>query len=644
MCGIAGIISSKAIAFEEDPLQQLQSVLQHRGPDSKGHFVKDNLALFHWRLAVIDISEAGHQPMYSHCDRYVIIYNGEIYNAPEIRKELEDESHKNWRGHSDTEVILEGFAHWREALFKKLNGMFALAIYDKTERRLWLARDRFGIKPLYIWRGSAGIAFCSEPKFLFHLEDFDLQISKKGMNAFLIYGHGIGDWRMMDGLMQLDPGAFARFDLDEKDFEKDFVKSKLSRFVAKPSWKKKDWTEESAAKELRRLVWKSVERQLVSDVPIGVFLSGGIDSSVLTAVASRILGPKETKAFTLGYLGGGNDFDEIAAAQETAKFLGVEHHVLQAEKENIFQNFVKMVWQYDEPFGDAAAMNVLMLSRLIRKHVTVALAGEGSDELFGGYLRHKIERAMRKYEPLFLLMRPLARLLFRLNVRRRTGVLMRALQESSASDRHSAYFEGSPIHPETFLKKQWQIANPRTHLTELYPGQNGDDPMAAMCLADQQFNLVDSYLEKSDKGSMAHSLEIRVPFLDNELADFCNSLPDDLRIRGTKGKWILRQAFRDMLPKSLFKRLKRGFGAPVVSWLREDLRSYFEEMVLSKDARIAAFLDVSLIQKCFNQHIINSNDHSVILWRILVLETWLRNVESGFHAPFCENRKAANDI
>jgi asparagine synthase (glutamine-hydrolysing) len=631
MCGLAGRILSGVDRFDGVP--GVKEILRHRGPDDYGTWSDETVAFYHWRLSVVDLSEAGHQPMLSAEGRYIIAFNGEIYNHLEIRAQLEEEvageRRISWRGHSDTETLIEAFSWWGKDLFPRLNGMFAIAIYDAERRCLWLVRDRHGIKPLYIWEHGRYFAFASEAKFFFAVPNFLPEINSEGLKNFFTYGHS-GEQRMLKGVRQLEPGEQLRLGLCSEGI----LTKASSRFCSFPTWKP-TLGRPAAVKQVQTLLRASVRRHLMADVPVGVFLSGGIDSSILTSLAAEILGPRQTKCFTLGYRDCGSDYNEVANARAVAEHLGVQHYVYEACASDFIGMIEKMVWHYDEPFADAAALNMLVLSRMVRSHVTVALAGEGADELFGGYRRYRVEACLRRIEPLLRHVRGLLRAadgsIRRLP--RRLSILLRGLRATNPARRYSAYFESGTALDE-LLQSEWNSNfEPIGKLMELYPEELTTSPVAALCLADQRFWLPDTYLEKSDKGSMAFSLEVRVPFLDNDVVEFANSLPDCLRVRWNKGKWLLREAFGDRLPKKVFKGFKRGFAVPISEWFRKDLGDYFAERVLSGTAMSRRYLHQACLFQLYRQHCRRDRDYSLALWQALVFEIWLRQVEKGFRGP-----------
>lgn len=652
MCGIAGAFATAARVESETACGENRAVLAHRGPDHFGSWREPGVALLHWRLAIIDLSPAGNQPMLSADERFVICYNGEVYNFQELRAEIERQWRhtadsrrvstpegsrtpvRSWRGRSDTEVIVEGFSLWGPDFLSRLNGMFALAIYDREAQRLYLSRDRAGIKPLYVWQTNDVLLFASEAKFFFRVQSFDTAITANGLGAFFTYGHCYGEHHVLRGVRQIEPGEVMT--VQRAPDERTLVVS-TRRSWPRPRWNPVSRKDESAADDVRRILSAAVARQLVADVPVGVLLSGGVDSSILTALSARLMGPEKTMAFTLGYPGTGTDYDEIECARRVAKHLGVQHYVYEASQDDLIQDLEQLVWHYDEPFADAAGLNLFLLSRMIRSKVTVALAGEGSDELFGGYRRYHFEKVIRAFGGCGAALATLIRTAHLNRVAwmpRRVQVVLRAMSRKGAAARYSSYLE-SEIPIENILKPEWhRRIDVEARIQQCYPDELSTGIVGHLCLADQQFWLPGMYLEKSDKGAMAHSLEIRVPFLDNEVVEFANTLPDNQRIRGRSRKWLLKEAFRDLIPAEVFRRFKRGFGVPVSRWLRSELREYYVDLVLSRKSRVDRFLQMRTVEVCFRDHVRGAHDYSGLLWKCLVLEIWLRHFERGFHRPY----------
>ena len=652
MCGIAGAFGWEERARSDGLGGASRTLLAHRGPDSFGSWQEKGVSLLHWRLAIIDPSPMGNQPMLSTDERFVLSYNGEVYNFQQLRAKIDQHWQRTavadhtrapvgtrrgvgrWRGRSDTEVIVEGFALWGLDFLSHLNGMFALALYDREAQRLYLARDRAGIKPLYVWERDGVLLFASEAKFFFHAQYFTPRINSDGLAAFFTYGHCYGQNHVLEGVRQLEPGEVMTLHRGVPGSRSLVVSS--GRSCPQAEWRPVSSDDKSATEELRRVLSAAVARQLVADVPVGVLLSGGMDSSILTALTAQLMGPEKTMAFTLGYPGMGPDCNEIEHARRVARHLGVQHYVCEASQSDLIAELEQLVWHYDEPFADAAALNMFLLSRMIRSHVSVALAGEGSDELFGGYRRYQFERVIRRLGTFGQGLSGLVRAarLTRLGwmPRRLQGVL-RAMARQGAPARYSSYLE-SEVPIETILKPEWQTSiGVNACIQGGYPDELNGGTVGHLCLVDQQFWLPGTYLEKSDKGGMAHSLEVRVPFLDNEVIEFANTLPDDQRIRGRSRKWLLKKAFVDLVPAEVFHRFKRGFGVPVSRWLRNELRDYYVDQVLSPKAGINRYLQMPNVESCFRDHLRGAHDYSGLLWKCLIFEIWLRHFERGFQRP-----------
>ena len=635
MCGIAGIfnLGKKSARLSLEDCEDFRGILTHRGPDNFQYYNTDKVTLFHWRLAILDLSAAGNQPMDSHCGKYKMVYNGEIYNTNSLTKYIAERTNNSpiYRSRTDSEVILQGFAQFGVKFLKKLNGMFAGCIYDVQNNSVFLFRDRAGIKPLYYFVNKGQLCFASEIKALKKFNNFDNQIKLNGVAAFLHHGHCYSKNRIYNKVRTLTPGFVFRFSYSEKSG----VKKHKASFcdVRRPKQNIKSLF--SAKNKLRNLLFDVVEKQLVSDRDIGVFLSGGVDSAILTAIASEILGPKNTKAFTLSYTGKGQEYDEINKSTSVAKHLGIDHTILKANSENLIDNIENLVSQYDEPFADGGALNMFILCKLIKKHLDVCLAGEGSDELFGGYRRYQLELFVDKHRRFLNLLNCIAsvsKTLFKTNSRRFL-IFGNILSSNTPSERYSKYFEGTYSYRDLMTNKQLDHTSINSVLGELIPGNSAYTKLSNMCYADQKYWLVDSYLEKTDKASMAWSLEVRVPFLDNRVVNFANSLSDNLRLRKTVGKYLLKETFKDLVPAKHFQSMKKGFAVPYADWLRKELKEYYCYNLLSDSSMCRTILNQQLIKELSNDHFANFKDNSIIMWRLLLLEIWLRKN----HTEDCSN-------
>jgi len=586
MCGISGIRSfadgdprAFAIAMAER--------LKHRGPDDDGIFVDGDLALSFRRLSIIDLSRAGAQPMTSASGRFVMIFNGEVYNHLRLRDELPPQE---WRGHSDTEVMLACIEAWGvEGAIERFIGMFAFALWDRVERKLTLVRDRLGVKPLYYAQSATSFQFASELKAL-HV---DRTIDQGAVALYTRYGYVPAPFSIYRGVRKLPPGCMLTLSADGRVDVRSYwnaarVAERVERFRG---------SEADAIERLDALLSDAVRLRMIADVPLGLFLSGGVDSSIVAAHMQRAQSAP-ISTFTIGFED--RRFDEAPYAAAVAKHLGTDHHEQYISIDDALNTIPKLGAIYDEPFGDSSAIPTLLVSRMARPNVTVALSGDGGDELFGGYHRYflgarntrrvkRVPRGLRK---------PIGRAMRRMP--RFAGVAQALVLDD-------------PI--EVFLR---QVGSddlltpaevPAFVLTERTAWPQLDDPVELMMVLDAMSYLPDDILTKVDRASMSVSLETREPLLDHRLVEFAWSLPLSMKIRDDRGKWILRQALQRDLPERLVEREKQGFGLPVAEWLHGPLRDWSE----------------SLLEKVehFDRGQIR-NDQA--LWRVLMFQQWLATI------------------
>jgi asparagine synthase (glutamine-hydrolysing) len=630
MCAIAGQFSiNQKKGFEPFTFREVEKkIFSHRGPDDYGLWTGSNIMLQHWRLAVQDLTSAGHQPMVSSCGQYVICFNGEIYNHLEVRNRIDRIDSDNigqtvsWKSKSDTETILEGFRCFQEDLFRMLNGMFAIAIYSIKSGRLVLSRDRHGVKPLFFHKSAKAVLFASEAKYFKYCDGFHVKESIYGIHQYLVAGQNYFDSRTLDGIYQLEPGTFMAIESDGKSVNR--------RYVDRPKFIPIDREESFAIASVSKVLHRAVERQIVSDIPVGIFLSGGVDSSIIAYHTSKILGPHNTNCFSLYYAKYGNEFNECARIAEVVKKLGVNHQFVEFDESKLVEYLERFAWYFDEPFGDPAGLNMMVLSNFVRNHVGVALAGEGADELFGGYRRYrtiKLFNALRKIPllPVFKIIKHFDNRFCFLSRRQRI-LLNVGLADNEADQYHEFFKDGDK---NDFIKGigYKDVDRVRSKLKSAFSVHAELSPLARMCLVDQENNLPNVYLEKSDKGSMTRSLEVRVPFLDNDVVEFANSLEDRYRVRGFQGKWILKKAYENYLPKSVLYGTKRGFSVPTAAWFRGPLYEYFHDKVLVSTACSSGCLDQNVLRKYLDDHKTGRVDYSQILWRCMTLELWWRGVD-----------------
>ncbi len=641
MCGIAGFIDPKRRSGDNELKALAASMavaLRHRGPDAQGVWVDEQagVALGHARLSIIDLSPAGAQPMQSASGRFVVSYNGEVYNAGELRAELERAGHK-FRGHSDTEVLVEGFAEWGiGATVERLIGMFAFAVFDRKGRVLTLGRDRLGIKPLYWGRTKARVVFASELKAFAALPDFSPRIDRQALGAFLCTGYVPAPASIYEGIEKLEPGILLEIREDGATRSERYWS--LLDVAARGQDAVLDIDEEEARDRLETLLTDAVTRRMVADVPLGVFLSGGIDSSTVTALM-QANSAQPVRSFSIGFHEEG--FDEAKHAKAVAAHLGTDHTELYVTAEQALAVIPKLPTIYDEPFADSSQIPTFLVSEMTRKHVTVALSGDGGDELFAGYNRYGqglgLARALR------LLPRPVAMGLAR-SIRsvppamwdrlfdvvpahlrpRLPGDKIQKLADVLADDAVGYY---------RVLLAQWAGAwslvegatAPETSAFGADVRARLGDELSWMQYADSVTYLPDDILTKVDRASMAVSLEVRVPLLDHRVVGFAWQLPADLKMRGGQGKWLLRQLLHKYVPKQLVERPKMGFGVPIDAWLRGPLKDWAADLLNPAAMAQEGLLDPLPVQEKWKEHQSGRRNWQYFLWNVLMFEAWRRD-------------------
>jgi asparagine synthase (glutamine-hydrolysing) len=613
MCGIAGLVNFRG-GISPEVVSAASDLLRARGPDDAGVWAKDGAGFGHRRLSIIDLSSAAHQPMVSADGRYVIVFNGEIYNFSEIRRELGEDSYP-WGSRSDTEVILVAYIRWGPSFLLRLRGMFAFAIWDCNKRSVFAARDRMGVKPFY-YHHSLGrlFAFASRPRAVMALDPgIPDEIDLQALRYFLEIGYIPAPHSYSSGIKKLPPGHFLIVDSRGMRLEKywDF-----STIEPNPTWAKRKL--EDLLDELDEVVSESVRLRLVSDVPLGAFLSGGIDSSLVVAMMRRhSASPVET--FTIGFQE--KAYDESAHAKKVADHLGVRHHVEHLRTDDLLDLMPTFLSEYDEPFFDSSAFPTMAVSRLARRFVTVSLSGDGGDELFGGYHYYRIAQAL---DPFFRLPRPVraacAKLvgIFPTHRLRLLGAALK--QESGAAafafSRSIAKDFGGVLGPEA-MKATSSLRELFATAAARFPqGLSGAE--SAMRL-DGLYTLPDEYLQKVDVASMAFSLEAREPMLDHRLVEWTMRLPLCLKLRGWVRKFLLRQLAYRYVPRKLLDRPKQGFGVPIDAWLRGSLRSWALERLNDKALFDDLPLDQAKTLELFALHESGARNVHPLLWAILVL-------------------------
>lgn len=654
MCGFTGLFRPQDadLSGMQDIVSRMTGTLAHRGPDAKGFWAEGAVALGHRRLSILDLSEAGAQPMQSACGRFVLAYNGEIYNHLALRAELQRAgAAPDWRGHSDTETLLAAIACWGlDVALRRAAGMFALALWDRAEQRLSLARDRMGEKPLYWgWAGTT-LVFGSELKALRQHPSFPRDVCRAALSQYLAFAYVPAPYSIHPGIYKLEPGCVLQV---EGDFPRTAPDVPLrpgqshGSLSVRRYWSLDDNLAAGRAAAItdpadavaatEATLGAAVAQQMIADVPLGAFLSGGIDSSLIVALMQQ-RSVRAVQTFTIGFEAAA--FDESPFAAQVANHLGTDHTALMVTEADARTVIPMLPDLYDEPFADSSQIPTYLVCRAARASVTVALSGDGGDELFGGYTRHVW--APRLARRLGRIPRP---------ARQALGGMIRAIP-IAAWDRIGAMGgrrfglrqAGDKAHrlagrmdslssPEALYRSvicEWAGAGllpdppdrPLSLLDDPLPAGLTDDPAAMMMVQDMRGYLPDDILCKVDRAAMGVSLETRVPFLDPQVIDLSARLPTDLKIRDGQGKWVLRQVLYRHVPQALIDRPKTGFGIPVGDWLRGPLRPWAEDLLSHATLTRDGLLDPEPIRRVWAEHLSGRRDWTHRLWIVLMFMAW----------------------
>ncbi|MDX6751611.1 asparagine synthase (glutamine-hydrolyzing) [Geminicoccaceae bacterium 1502E] len=630
MCGFAGLIDPHCTAPDRlaRAAERMIAPIAHRGPDDAGVHVEAvaGLALGFRRLAVLEPGPAGHQPMISASGRSVLVFNGEIYNAAALRRLLAEEG-QHFRGRSDTEVLLEACERWgvAEAL-RRAVGMFALAFWDRTRRDLVLARDRLGKKPLFYGVGGGRFFFASQPKSLLALEGVERRIDREALRLYLRHGYVPAPHAIFAGLRKLPAGAIGRWRQGGELLIERYW-SPAEAAAAPPL----ELAPEAAVDALETLLGETVACRLHADVPLGAFLSGGVDSSLIVALMQRASGGA-VETFSIGFEDPA--LDEAPMARRVAAHLGTRHHELYVGSAEALAGVPQLPEWFDEPFADYSALPTLLLCRFARRGVTVALSGDGGDELFAGYRRYAQTLALkRRLDRLPRAALPLARALGTVPDAAWEGagrLLPAALEGARLGERArrlAALAGASPQAVMDDMTSHWPeparlLREDRPAGRRRKPAPSGTAPLAGLRLHDLERWLADDILVKVDRASMAASLEVRAPLLDHRMVELALRLPLPLLQRDGRGKWPLRQLLGRHLPSTLIDRPKQGFAPPVQQWLRGPLRDWAEDLL--EPARLDAdgLFDTGLVRRIWRQHLEGRVDRRFPLWNLLMLQAW----------------------
>ncbi len=626
MCGFAGFLDTRGRLDPGDyrPIvQRMADTLTHRGPDDAGAWTDPaaGIAFGFRRLSILDLSQEGHQPMVSRSGRYVIVFNGEIYNHAEIRAEIESSGQMAWRGHSDTEILLEAIDRFGfERSLDRLNGMFAIAVWDREQKILNLARDRLGEKPLYYGGFDGMFLIGSELKSMRVHPSWTGALDRRALALYMRHAYIPSPFSAYEGVRKLPPGCWLRLSADANAGKPRAYWSAAERAANVPPF---DGSRDEARDELGRLLAESVSTRMIADVPVGSFLSGGIDSSIVTA-AMQAAGKGPVKTFTIGFPDQAHD--ESRHAEIVARHIGSDHTTMQVSEAACQETLPDLQSTYDEPFADASQIPTMVLSRLARDHVTVALSGDGGDELFLGYSRYiRVPHQWHRVERLPSALRLAARQLSRASAGR-DGSTFRRLRKIGE--------RWSPESPERLYRNAvswWQDGDdivpgivPHETLFESPDIVAAIEPLAErFALIDAVTYLPDDLLVKVDRASMATGLEVRAPLLDHRIAEFAWSLPEEMKIRNGQGKSLLRELLYSHVPRELVDRPKQGFEAPVGRWMREGLRDW-AECLLSRDTLVKhGLLNTAMVRNRWSEHANGQRNWTYPLWTVLMLQAWL---------------------
>ena len=619
MCGIAGFVDQGDFSNEERTaiLTRMCRAIVHRGPDDEGLQVDGPVALGMRRLSIIDLS-GGHQPMSGEDGKVSIVFNGEIYNYRELQRELESRGHV-FKTNSDTESIVHGYEEFSAGCVKHLRGMFCFAIWDEKAKTLFLARDRVGKKPLYYTQTRLGsFVFGSELKSILEHPDVEREIDLEALDAYLTLGYVPDPLSIYRGIRKLPPGhtltySDGRITL-EQYWDFDFVPD-TSR------------TEESYVEELRQLLDDAVRSRLVADVPLGAFLSGGIDSSTVVALMAKAMG-QPVKTFSIGFRE--DSYNELEYARLTARRYGTDHHEFFVTPD-ICGVADELAWHLDEPFADPSSIPTFVVSKLARQHVTVALSGDGGDELFGGYTRYLVERDRKVFAQLPKVFRQ--NVMYPLSYRLPHGARGRNLLHNLALDPIERYLDSVSVftsmnrrllYSEEFTRKLEGLPSVAGKFLQYASKVKTGEDLDLLLYTDSKTYLPGDILTKVDRMSMAASLETRAPLLDQKLIEFVTQIPAAMKIVGSETKYILKRAVKDLVPNEILTRAKQGFGIPVSKWINQELRGRIRDTLSDSITRQRGYFNYSYVEVLLREHDRGRRDHSTSLWALFMLELWHR--------------------
>jgi asparagine synthase (glutamine-hydrolysing) len=621
MCGIGGFVESADAAspygLDESRalVHRMCDVIRHRGPDDEGVLVQEGIALGMRRLSIIDLS-TGHQPIHNEDRSVWIVFNGEIYNFRELRAQLEAAGHRFYTS-TDTEVIVHAYEQWGTQAIGRLRGMFGLAIWDARAKSLLVARDRIGIKPLYYCAVNGRLYFGSELKSLLEPSDVPRDLDADALDHYLSFLYTPRDGSIFKAIRKLPPGHLLTWTNGALAIE---------RYWQLPADEAYRGSEADAVRDLRAVLRDAVQSHLMSDVPLGAFLSGGIDSSLVVGLMSETSGTR-VKTFSIGF--DEPAFDELEHARRVAQHFGTDHHELVVRPDAV-SILDRLVAHFDEPFADSSAIPTWYVSEMARRHVTVVLSGDGGDELFGGYDRyvpHPRVIAFDRYSP-----RALRRVAAIAASRLPHGARGKNFLRHVGRDDHGRYLDAirffsadeKPALLTREVRSQLDGPDPETRLARHFERFAHLPWPSQMMKFDAETYLPEDVLTKVDRMSMAHSIESRVPLLDNDVIDFAASLPASMKIKNGRRKHVLKEVAATLLPQDILNRRKQGFGVPLGVWFRGNLRELFADTLLSSTTLQRGYFEPVFVRQLVDEHLAGKRDHTLRLWQLVIFERWHR--------------------
>jgi len=603
MCGIVGFNWQ-----DEKKIRSLACLLEHRGPEQEGFHVQDGVSIGHKRLRILDLSEKGRQPIYNEDRTVCISYNGEIFNFQELRDELEKAGHK-FESKTDTEVLVHGYEEWGTELLERINGQFAFCIFDKPKNIFFIARDRLGIKPLYYYCDDKNFIFGSELK-VFLKSDIEKHISKKALNYYLLFGNTPSQQSILENVQKLLPGSYIIYDLTTQKIKE------RQRYWTLSFSQEASISDSEIKEQIVQRLEQSVKMRLISDVPLGAFLSGGVDSSIIVALMRKHVNDLNTFSIKFDIPG----YDESKHAKIISDMFQTEHHEIEFNAESVRDLILELPYYYDEPFGDPSMIPTCLVSRVAKRHVTVSLSGTGGDELFAGYPRYIELRLLKQLNHLpAIAKKMLSSSLLALNVILRNDKLNKLQTFMGPAEEtwllylklfsymfRDKYEQTEKLAEFSYLKTHFKYDNDVTNALNF----------------DISEYLPDCLLTKEDRASMAVSLEVRVPFLDHTLVEFAAKIPTRLKIKRTDKKHILKKAFSDILPRKILYRKKQGFSVPLVHYFRNELKDFANKEIFESGE--FDYYDKNYVGNLWQKHQNRHSDYSRLFWSIIMFNLWYK--------------------